>query len=527
MLFNSPEFIFLFLPIALLIFFLLGRISNRRVAIAWLVAASLFFYAKSNPIFLLLLISSSGFNYCISLALKNQLLFDRWKIALSQKWLLGIGVTANLVVLGYFKYANFFINTVNHLSGTSFSIEKIFLPLAISFFTFQQISYLVDVYRGEAKQETFLDYLLFVSFFPKLIAGPIVRYKDLMPQFEERSTYQFSQENFVVGITIFSMGFFKKAIFASSMAALANPIFDLAAKGVNLTFFEVWVGALAYTLQLYFDFSGYSDMAIGIARMFGILLPLNFDSPYKALNISDFWRRWHITLSNFLRDYIYIPLGGNRKGNWRRYFNLMITMLLGGLWHGAGWNFVIWGGLHGAYLVIHRQWQLLRKSWGQDLQKSSLWSRWLARILTFLAVVISWIFFRAENLKAAMIMLTGGIGFNGVSLPPFLSKRLLFSQNSGIRFDGLMPNLEINPWYAISVICLLLAIAWFMPNTQEWMAQYKPALDYQPSKTSHPFWQKLQWQPNLFFGILLGLILFFCCKTFLEATPSDFIYFNF
>jgi D-alanyl-lipoteichoic acid acyltransferase DltB (MBOAT superfamily) len=416
---------------------------------------------------------------------------------------------------------------VNQLSGSSFSFDRIFLPLAISFFTFQQISYLVDIHQDKAKQESFLNYLLFVSFFPKLIAGPIVRHQDLMPQFKEHSPYKFNQENLVVGITIFSIGFFKKAIFANSMAGFANPVFDLAAKGVTLTFFEVWVGALAYTLQLYFDFSGYSDMAIGIARMFGILLPLNFDSPYKALNISDFWRRWHITLSNFLRDYIYIPLGGNRQGKLRQYFNLMITMLLGGLWHGAGWNFVIWGGLHGAYLVINRQWQLFRKSLGQDLQKSSWWSRWLARIVTFFAVVISWIFFRAENLKAASIMLAGSIGFNGLSLPPMLSGRLPFIQNSGIKFDGLMPNLETNPWYAISGICLLLAIAWFMPNTQQWMGQYKPALDYKPAKVTHPFWQNLQWQPNIVFGIIFGFILFFCCKTFLEATPSDFIYFNF
>ncbi len=527
MLFNSPEFIFLFLPIALLIFFIISRQGDRRMAIVWLIAASLFFYAKTNPAFLLLLISSIIFNYYAGLALNNQLAFERWKIPLSRKWLLGIGIAVNLILLAYFKYANFFITTINQISGTNFSIGKIFLPLAISFFTFQQIAYLVDVYRAETKEDSFLNYLLFVSFFPKLIAGPIVRHQDIMPQFREASTYRFSQENLVVGITIFSMGFFKKAIFANSMAFFANPVFDSAAQGINLTLFEVWVGALAYTLQLYFDFSGYSDMAIGIARMFGIQIPLNFDSPYKALNISDFWRRWHITLSNFLRDYIYIPLGGNRKGNLRRYVNLMLTMLLGGLWHGAGWNFVIWGGLHGAYLVIHRQWQLFRKALGQDLQKSSWWSRWLARLVTFLAVVISWIFFRAENMKAASIMVAGGIGFNGFSLPPFLSGWLPFMQNFGARFDGLMPNLQTNPWYAISGICLLLAIAWFAPNTQEWLAQYKPALDYQPAKLIHPVWPKLQWQPNIVFGILFGFMLFFCFKTFLEATPSDFIYFNF
>ena len=527
MLFNSPEFIFLFLPIALFIFFVIGGRGYRRMAIVWLVAASLFFYAGSNPAFLGLLIFSTIFNYSVGLALGSELVFDRFQVPIPKKWLLGIGIAVNLVLLGYFKYTNFFIDTVNNLSGTSFSIRQMILPLGISFFTFVQIAYLVDVYRGETKEENPLNYLLFVSFFPKLIAGPIVRHKDFMPQLSANERYRFNRSDLVIGLTIFSIGFFKKAIFANGIASFANPVFDSAAKGISLTLFEVWVGVLAYTLQLYFDFSGYSDMAIGIARMFGIQLPLNFDSPYKALNISDFWRRWHITLSNFLRDYIYIALGGNRKGNLRRNFNLMITMLLGGLWHGAGWNFVIWGGMHGAYLVIHRQWQLFRKSLGQDLQKSSWWSRWLARIVTFIAVAVSWIFFRAENMKTVSVMLAGGIGLNGLSLPPFLSGNLSFMQNWGVKFDGLTPHLETNPWYAMSGVLLLLLIAWFTPNTQEWLAQYKPAFDYQNPKNCHPFWQKFQWQPNMGFGLLFGFLLFFCLKTFLEATKSDFIYFQF
>ena len=526
MLFNSPEFIFLFLPLTLSIFFYMGGRGYRRVASVWLVAASLVFYGWWNRAYLGLLIFSILFNYWVGAALSQ-----RFQIPINQKWLLTLGIVINLLLLGYFKYANFFVNTVNDILGTGFNFQKIILPLAISFFTFTQIAYIFDAYQGKAKKYNFLDYCLFVTFFPHLIAGPIVHHDELIPEFARKETYHFNIENIGVGLTIFSMGLFKKVIFADSIAVYANPVFEAASRGVSLTLFEAWVGILAYTLQLYFDFSGYSDMAIGASRMFGVKLPLNFDSPYKSVNISDFWRRWHITLSNFLRDYIYIPLGGNRKGEPRRYLNLMITMLLGGLWHGAGWTFVIWGGLHGVYLVINRQWQLFRRSLEPNLLLSSWWCLSLGRLITFLAVVVAWVFFRAENMKAVGIMLKGMVGANGVSLPPFLSGRLAFLQNWGIRFDSLMPNLEVNPWYALSGIFFLLLIAWCIPNTQQWMAQYSPALSQPTSKTlsdaSDRFCKKLQWQPNIGFGMLLGVLLFLSVRTFLGATPSDFIYFNF
>ena len=348
MLFNSYEFIFLFLPIVLLGFHLIGKQGHHRVAIAWLVGASLFFYGWWNPAYLLLMLFSVLFNYSVGVSLSN----TSGRKLLS-KTILTIGVSVNLAILGYFKYANFFVDNLNALSGTNLILNEVILPLAISFFTFQQIAYLVDAYRGKTKEYNFLHYCLFVTFFPQLIAGPIVHHKEMLPQFAKDAVYKLRSKHLAIGITIFALGLFKKVVLADGVSVYATPVFNAAEAGVMLTFFEAWGGALAYTFQLYFDFSGYSDMAIGIARMFGIRLPLNFNSPYKATSIIDFWRRWHITLSRFLRDYLYIPLGGSRKGRVRRYINLMTTMILGGLWHGAGWTFLLWGALHGFYLMIN------------------------------------------------------------------------------------------------------------------------------------------------------------------------------
>jgi alginate O-acetyltransferase complex protein AlgI len=333
MLFNSYTFIFIFLPITLLVFFSIGGKGHHRIAIAWLVAASLFFYGWWNPAYLSLILGSILFNYAVGVALSN-LQAQSSASHLTKKIILSFGILVNLFLLAYFKYANFFVDNLNSLSGSNFHLQTIILPLAISFFTFQQITYLVDAYKGETREYNFLHYCLFVTFFPQLIAGPIVHHREMLPQFVKNTIYKFNHQHLAIGLTIFFIGLFKKVVLADGVAVYATPVFEAAEQGVMLTFFEAWAGALAYTFQLYFDFSGYSDMAIGIARMFGIRLPLNFNSPYKSVNIIEFWRRWHITLSRFLRDYLYIPLGGNRKGKFRRYINLMITMLLGGLWHG-------------------------------------------------------------------------------------------------------------------------------------------------------------------------------------------------
>ncbi len=502
MLFNSLEFLFLFLPITLVAFFQIARRGSYQLASLWLVLASLIFYSWGNPAYLVLLISSILFNYFVGSSLNQQSL-----IGLNKKLLLILGITANLAMLCYFKYANFFISTANELLSTNFNLNKIILPLGISFFTFQQIAYLVDTYRGETKQSNFLQYNLFVTFFPQLIAGPISLHKNLMPQFANQSIYRFNHKDMAIGLTVFLLGLSKKVLLADSVAVYANPIFNAAAEGVQLTFLEAWIGAIAYSLQLYFDFSGYCDMAIGAARMFGIELPLNFNSPYKAVNIIDFWRRWHITLSNFLRDYLYIPLGGNRQGGFRRNVNLMITMLLGGLWHGAGWNFIFWGGLHGLYLIINHQWRSFRKFLGHDLKKSHWWSRGFSCLVTFIAVVVGWVFFRAESMYAAIAMLKAMSGVNGFSLAVSVvapAKKLLIS---------------------------LLLFVWFAPNTQQWVTQQTTTFTHSiadtSSRESKQLWQKLLWQSSTAFGLFLGLLAFIAVKTLLNASQSEFLYFKF
>ena len=324
-------------------------------------------------------------------------------------------------------------------------------------------------------------------------------------------------------------GLFKKVVFADSIAEFANLAFTSAANGINLTFSEAWAGSLAYTLQLYFDFSGYSDMAIGAAFMFGIRLPLNFNSPYKAVSISDFWRRWHITLSNFLRDYLYIPLGGNRLGNVRRYLNLMITMLLGGLWHGAGWTFIFWGGLHGIYLVVNHLWRSWRKTLGHDLKKDGWFLRGMGWLVTFIAVVISWVFFRASSFETAISILHSMFGFNGINLPSFFAPYLGFLRDFGVDFRGFTIQVGISQKYAVFGIALLLSIAWFTPNTQQWIGTYsptltKPTLDNR-SLWSNLFWQNLQWKPNKTWTTLIAGLTVVSLLCFTRV--SEFLYFQF
>lgn len=327
MLFNSFEFIFLFLPIAFLLYFLLNKFGHATLAKAWLVAASLFFYSYWNVKYLPLMLVSLIVNYFIGMRLVKH----------KSKLLLTVGLIFNIGMLSYFKYYDFFLQNVNALIGTHFTLLSLTLPLAISFYTFQKIAFLVDTYRGETKACHFLDYALFVTFFPQLIAGPIVHHAQIMPQFADSSKKRWQSKYIVLGIFVFAVGIFKKVGIADVLSPLVHEGFDVQQ---SLTFVEAWLSSLAFTFQLYFDFSGYSDMAIGIALMFNIKLPQNFNSPYKAVNIQDFWHRWHMTLSQFLTKYVYISLGGNRKGITRTYANIMIVFLISGLWHGAGWTFV-------------------------------------------------------------------------------------------------------------------------------------------------------------------------------------------
>ena len=409
MLFNSTIFLFGFLPATLLLFFVFGRYSVRAARL-WLAAASLFFYAWWNPPYLILLAISIIFNYGV-----GYLLQFRERIALPlppAKLILVLGLAFNLGFLGYFKYSAFLVENLNAVAGTDFVLRHIALPLAISFFTFQKIAYLVDSYLGKVKEKSFLNYVLFAAFFPQLIAGPIVHYSEIFPQFKKPETYRFQWANFSDGATLFLLGLAKKVVLADEFARYSDVTFN-GAQGIALiSLAPAWVGALSYTLQLYFDFSGYSDMAIGLARMFNVELPLNFWSPYKAGSIMDFWRRWHMTLSRFLRDYVYIPLGGNRHGEARRYRNLFLTMLVGGVWHGAGWTYVIWGTLHGVALAVNHLWDARIA-----LRTRPLLYRAAAHVLTLAVVIGGWVIFRSPSLHAAGQVFSGMAGRNGAYLP--------------------------------------------------------------------------------------------------------------
>lgn len=520
MLFNSFNFIFLFLPIVAIVFFQLARI-NCRLATAWLTLASLFFYAYWNPIYIGLLIFSISCNYNLGMWIARAGLQGE---NTRKKELLVTAIVANILLLGYYKYGNFFLFNINNLTGSHLRLSEIILPLGISFFTFTQIAFLVDTYRGRVVEYSFIHYTLFVTYFPHLIAGPILHHKEMMPQFAERRNYRFSFDNMSVGLTIFIIGLFKKVILADGISVFVDPVFEATTADLHPTFVEAWAGVLSYTFQLYFDFSGYSDMAIGLSRMFGIILPLNFHSPYKATNIIDFWRRWHMTLSRFLRDYLYIPLGGNRKGKTRKYMNLMVTMLLGGLWHGAGWTFVVWGGLHGLYMVIVHSWHAIRRGMGQDptipLSKPL---HMLSVLLTFLAVSIAWVFFRADTISSAIAITRSMIGVDGFSIPEiWLHQWGAFGQKLihwGITFSpptcGAVSSRQIC-WIFISFL-----IVWLTPNTQQIMHNYKPALEV----PNLPSFFQISWRPIFWWSVLIWIIGLIAIINF--NRHSDFLYFQF
>ena len=524
MLFNSYGFILFFLPICLLGYFLLGRKGGSRLAFAWLAGCSLLFYGAWNVAYPFILLGSVGFNFFL-----GQRLAKKGGNPFSRKMLLGLGIGGNLLLLGYCKYVNFFIESISSFWSPNFSSLQVMLPLAVSFFSFQQIAYLVDSAQGKTEAHTFLDYLLFVSFFPKLTAGPIVTYGEMFPQLTRPDICRFRPENLAVGLTIFSVGLFKKVIVAEQAARYANPLFGAAFNGVSTSFFEAWGGVLAYSFQIYFDFSGYSDMAIGLARMFGFVLPENFNSPYKSRSITEFWRCWHISLSNFLKRYIYIPLGGNRLGSIRKHLNLMITMVLAGAWHGAGWTFVVWGGMHGAFLVINNIWH----GWHQAIA-----SRWrvlrggaydrFACLVTFLAVSVAWVFFRAENMATSFSVLGSLFGRHGFAMPYDFQEKL----NAFLKIGDLLAALGVPFTSAhgllekkqLVLLALMGGAVSLLPNTQQIMELAKPGLNI----TASPLPGRLgfaRWRPNNIF-LLITLVLFLV--SFLTITQkSEFIYFRF
>ena len=473
MLFNSYEFIFIFLPITFFIYFYLNSKKLTTLAKIFLVFSSLFFYSWWNINYLPLILLSIIINFFVG------------EYIYQKKYLLYIGVLFNLGLLGYFKYMDFFIENINLILDSKISMLHLALPLAISFYTFQQIAYLVDSYRGETKEYNFLDYTVFVTFFPQLIAGPIVHHADMMPQFNSIKNMAKSYRNISLGMFIFSIGLFKKVAIADSFAIFATNGFDVAE---SLNMIEGWITSLSYTFQLYFDFSGYTDMAIGIALLFNIKLPNNFNSPYKALSIQDFWRRWHITLSDFLKRYLYIPLGGNRKGEARTYLNLFVTFLLGGVWHGAGWTFIFWGAMHGGALAIHRFWQKI----GFRLNSILAW------FITFNFINISWVFFRAKEWEDAIKVLNA-MFFGNITLPTPLASKLEFL------------NIDFGKWssifYGSSEIFIWIfggfIISLALKNSMELREKFRPT----------PFY--ILWT-------ILSLM-----SIFILYRKSEFIYFNF
>ncbi|MDL1866551.1 MBOAT family protein [Betaproteobacteria bacterium PRO4] len=509
MLFNSFGFIFLYLPIIIFVFFWLGR-HNKTWAAGWLALASLFFYGYWDYRYIPLFLASVSFNYWAGLHIARAM-------STRKIWLVS-ALAVNLLLLAYCKYANFFIHTANTAGDWHFETLDIVLPIGISFYTFTQIAFLADTYRGQVKEYNFIHYLLFVSYFPHLIAGPVLHHKEMMPQFADSKIYHPSAANIAIGLSIFIVGLAKKILIADNIAPLANPVFSQEA---HPQLIEAWIGALAYTFQLYFDFSAYSDMAIGLSRLFGVKLPLNFNSPYKAQNISDFWRRWHMTLSRFLRDYLYIPLGGNRNGSASRYRNLMITMLLGGLWHGAGWTFVVWGGLHGLYLVINHAWQFVVSKLG--VRTGTAWAI-CSHLITFLVVVIAWVFFRAPDMQIAIDILGAMIGMNGISLPHRLENYAGLLQNFPITlsFNGIQ-------WIdfgdiGIPVLLSAMLIAWFAPNTQEIFSRYEPCLEQviPPESMTSKF---ICWVPSKLAGGVFAVIFAICVLNMNRIT--EFLYFQF
>ncbi|MDH4224881.1 MAG: MBOAT family protein [Deltaproteobacteria bacterium] len=514
MLFNSYGFILVFLPVAFIGFFWLGRRFTHPVALTWLVWMSLVFYGWWNPAYLVIIFFSLLFNYAIGIQLDSQ----RRQRKPGNR-ILALGVAVNLVLLGYYKYAGFLTENLNTVLGTQWPRPEILLPLAISFFTFQQIAYLVDTHRGVTHQYKFLQYCLFVTFFPQFVAGPIVHHKEILPQFSRPEIYRIQPRMISMGTAFFFVGLFKKVVIADEAALYASPLFSAAAGGMDLTLAEAWLAGLSYTFQLYFDFSGYSDMAVGLGMLFGIRLPLNFHSPYKAGSIIEFWRRWHITLSRFLRDYLYFALGGNRKGSARRYLNLVATMLLGGLWHGAGWTYVVWGGLHGFMLALNHGWRYMKTRLDivQDKTVSQPSSGVLSPLpvarmgsalgvgLTFGLVVVGWVFFRAPNLPTAF-SIVGSMGM--VDQTHLAHHHGVISLNTGYNF-----------------VAALLAVVWLLPNTQQIMGRYFHPLpvDVPLTKESPP--TKLLWRPSPLWA--LGVAILAGMGILGLSRVSEFIYFQF
>ena len=476
MLFNSIQFIFIFLPIVLIIYFALNKFKLVHLATGWLVLASLYFYSAWNINYLALILCSIIFNYSIG----QTLLSDKLKI--NRKALAVFGIVGNVLLLIYFKYFNFLISNINAVLHQHFNFMELMLPLAISFFTFQQIAYLVDTYKGKTKEIDFLTYSLYICFFPHLISGPIVRYEEEVPQIQNLRKRFVNWKNLSKGLFLFAIGLFKKVVIADMLAKCALAGFG---NPDNLSMMEAWITIFGYTFQIFFDFSGYTDMARGIGLMFNFDIAENFNNPYISKDIQEFWRRWHITLSRWLKDYLYIPLGGNRNGKFNTYRNLLLTFLIGGIWHGANWTFIVWGILHGVGSVINRFW----KNINGNMPNCCAW------LLTFIYVNIAWVYFGARHVQDAnKILLTA---FNPLT---FDIPRIYFPF---VRFRATGGSCDI----IILILIPLLIYFIFNDSFRKWVDNFKPHTKY-----------------ALFIAVLIIISVYNILK---PDYSSSFIYFNF
>jgi D-alanyl-lipoteichoic acid acyltransferase DltB (MBOAT superfamily) len=526
MLFNSPIFLFAFLPSTVGFYVLLRQFAGPRAVLGLLLSASLLFYAWWNPVYLPVLCGIAVFNFLVARSITAQ------RSAGRTSWirlLLIFGIAVDLLVLGYFKYTDFLIDTANTLVRTDFLLQHIILPLGISFFTFQKIAYLVDSARGKVAEHDFLEYCFFVMFFPQLLAGPITHHSEIFSQIKGPRAFAIKPSNLVLGLTIFVIGLFKKVVLADNFAPYVSSVYDAAIAGQTLDFFTAWQGAIAFKFQLYFDFSGYSEMALGAARLFGIQLPLNFNSPYRALNVVDFWRRWHMTLSRWLRDYVYIPLGGSRCSTGRLYFNLMVTLALSGLWHGAAWHFVFWGSLQGGAMVMNHAW---RRVWRPI---NAWWSNTVSRLVTFFGLTMVLVTHRAPSMDVALRVYRGMFNLPAAwhdALGP-LAAGLGWL---GVRFDG--PPVSADQQGLVLWLIFWLALLWFLPNTHQMLARWQPASNYgvvergrdppllaRAPSLSRLWPERLEWRPNAAAAVFAGVL---AALAFLNLQHvSEFLYFRY
>jgi len=496
MLFNSYEFIFLFLPITFICYFYLTHKRLINGSKIWLVAASLFFYSWWNIYYLPLILSSIFVNFFIGSTLSKINSGDIASLKSTKiptkKQLLIFGLAFNILLLCFFKYADMFIVGTNSLLGLNVELLNLAVPIGISFFTITQIAYVIDSYEGLVEEYDFLNYMLFVSFFPHLLIGPILHHKDMMPQFASKWNWIKNNKNMAIGIAIFSIGLFKKVIIADYFSIWANNGFNSVEA---LTFIEAWVISLSYTFQIYFDFSGYTDMAIGIALFFNIKLPVNFNSPYKSTSIIEFWQRWHITLTKFITTYIYSPIiRASQKITFIKSMLAMFTaMLIAGLWHGGSLNYLIFYTIHAFALVANHIWRRTKIK----INKVLAW------LITFNFINISLVFFRATDLGDAQRVLTGMLGLNGIILPDRLADKFAFLNNFGVKFGVYLEHIDGNGFVPLMVLLVLLH-ALFFKNSQELIKSVKPT-------TVIAF----------YIGLLLAASLLSLNKV------NEFIYFNF